>query len=166
MKYTLLLLLVSITATAQVKMEYDGGAKFQKVIYIDSATASELYKSVDRWILKTYRSPDKVVKARLENEEIRGEAVEIDGMILSEFPKAKNNLHYTFKIEVKDNRVRYTMYLMRGDANPVEAYIYKKDGTERTGGQATTVKNSVTEIANRLITSLENSLKEKSTNDW
>lgn len=169
MKHVLCILYIITTVTianAQIEMKYENGAVIQHVINIDTASAANLYQGVNRWILKTYTNPDQVVKARLENEEIRGEGFQPNGLTLSEFPPAKNGLRYSFKIEVKDGRVRYTMYDMRGDMYAIEIYIYKKDGTQRTTGQATTVKNSATQVANLLITSLELTLKAKTKSDW
>lgn len=163
---SVLLTLIVMPSFAQIQMEYDNGAKFQQVIDVDSASASDLYKAVERWITKTYRNPEKVVKARLENEEIRGEGFSEKAIILSVFPSAKSNLTYAFKIEVKNNRIRYTMYDMRGEMYAADTYIYKKDGTEKSNVQATHVKNSITEVAAFLIASLESSLKNKQGGDW
>lgn len=165
--FATIFLTVSTVCQGQVQMTYENGAIIQTVIDVESTPAPDLYKLVSRWVTKTYKNPDKVVKASLENEEIRGDGFEAKGLLINQTPKIYNDFRYSFKIEVKDNRVRYTMYDMRGELYEIEAYCYKKDGTFRTNSQATTVKNSATAIAAALIQSLANALlnKEKA-DDW
>lgn len=164
----------SISFAQTVDLKFDGQyVIFQKVINVDSASASDLYKRCDRWVTKTFKSPDKVVKARLENEEIRGEGFDPDAVALAEGMGVYGNLRYTFKIEVKENRVRITIYEMEittsGMAGtPIEHYLYKKDGSERDSKQSKGVKEGATKTANYLILSLEQGLRENSKkgDDW
>lgn len=41
------------------------------VIEIDSMNASELYNKALNWVQETYKNPDEVLKANIENEKIR-----------------------------------------------------------------------------------------------
>jgi uncharacterized protein with TBP-like fold DUF4468 len=155
------------SAQAQIEMNYDQGAVIQTVIEVDNTPAPDLYKSVMRWITKAYKDPAMVIKATLENEEVKGQGLERGALLLTEVTKVRNDFRYSFKIEVKDNRVRYTMYDMWGNSFPVEYYVYKKDGTEKTGGQPRAVKSSATEVATTLINSLQETLLNKDKKeDW
>jgi hypothetical protein len=158
----LIALVVLITqAKAQVQMENkDGVAQFQRVIEVEGKNASELYKIASDWVKTTYKNPDKVVTATTENELIKGSGVapiKLGGGLAAVY----DDYRYIFQIDVKDAKVRYTlsnMVLVKGGYH-IESYVYKKDGTERTSGQATSVKSETTAYANALITSLEAALK-------
>ena len=41
------------------------------VVITDSIKATELYKKTLNWVQETYKNPEKVLKAKIENEKIR-----------------------------------------------------------------------------------------------
>lgn len=159
--FTLVIITLSLVSYCQIPMtSANGRALFQTVIEVDSVPADELYQKVNRWILNTYKSPDDVVKASIENELVRGEgyadnAIETSLVLIG-------GLKYSFKIDVKEGKVRFTMYDMKclfpKQQWEVDTYVLKRDGTFRTNYQATDVKDGCTRVANDLIRSLESAL--------
>lgn len=166
MKLPLVILLTASLTSYGQSMTYDNGAVIQHVINVEGS-ASDLYKAVERWVIKTYNSPDRVITGRIENEQIKGNGFSASALVLVAATNTRNDLKYSFTIEVKDGKIRYTMYSMRAEIHPIEAYIYKKDGSEKTNGQAKSVKASAEEVANGLVQSLEAFLNNKEKGgDW
>jgi hypothetical protein len=173
-----------IGSYAQMVLDYNhGSAQFQKIIEIDSitidsitiaATPADLYKSVNRWIKLNFKEPDKVIQSSVENEVVRGNGFRAKGVRLSEIPPEHVDLKYSFTVEIKEGgRVRFVMHTMKAlpktGALGVEFYIYKTDGKERGSPQSTNAKASLTQLANSLTSSLENSLLHKDldkSEDW
>jgi hypothetical protein len=157
---------LSVTSLDNNKIEIltsNGGAYFQKVIEVNDTTSSEhLYNLAMRWIMLNYKSPNDVIKARLENEEIRGEGFDKYTIKLSEFPSVTGDINYQFTIEVKTGKVRFTIHSMKCFMSPeiysIETYVLKNDGTFRTNSQATKVIEGATKMAKSLINSFEGNL--------
>jgi hypothetical protein len=161
-------------SNAQVTLDYNNGsAQFQKIIELDSASSADLYKSVNRWITLNFKDPEKVIQSKVENQSVRGNGFKAKGVRLSETPAEYVDLKYSFSVDIKEGRVRFVMHTMKALSKTgtisVESYIYKSDGTERGSVQGTNAKGSLTQLANSLISLLENSLLHKDVNkteDW
>jgi hypothetical protein len=104
---------------------------------------------------------------------VRGNGFKIKGMRLSEVPVEYLDLRYSFSVEIKDGKVRFVMHSMKAlpktGALGVEFYIYTKEGKERGSPQSTNAKASLTQFANTLVSTLENSLLHKDlekSEDW
>ena len=97
----------SINAQTTFKFNLDGTSDF--VVYsTDKKTAAFIYTKSINWINETYKNPDKVIKAKIENEMIR-----IDGYLSSAFSrtfasgnKADYDVAYTLEIEIQDGKFR------------------------------------------------------------
>lgn len=78
------------------------------VIETDSIKASELYKRALNWVQETYKNPEKVLKAKIENEKIR-----IDGFAENAWwykslgMKQNYNMEYSVEISFKDGKYRF-----------------------------------------------------------
>lgn len=174
-----------IGSNAQMVLDYNrGSSQFQKIIEMDSividsvttiaATPADLYRSVNRWIKLNFKEPEKVIQSSVENEVVRGNGFKAKGVRLSEIPPEYVDLRYSFTVEIKEGgRVRFVMHSMKALPKTgtlgVEFYIYKTDGKERGSPQSTNAKASLTQLANSLISSLENSLLHKDVDkseDW
>lgn len=178
MKYLQIVLfaLIPFVSLGQaLEMKYNletGGGEFQKVIEVPGKSANELYNLALRWVTKTFKNPESVLQAKLENEMLRGEGQQKDAVTISKTPSVLAILKYEFKIEVKDSKVRILIYNMKSISSSgsynVETYIYKKDCSERTNSQATNIKESITLFITGLISSFEDSIleKEKATDKW
>ncbi len=156
--------LFSLNVTAQIiEMEYDSetrAAYFQKVIETEGKSKEDLYILAETWIKNTYRSPEDVIKAQIDKTMIRGEGFQSNGVRLT--GNVYSDMIYMFKIDSKDNRVRFTVFDIKAMTDfgriEVSSYILKKDGAERSTNQARYVKESVTSHANSLALSFENSI--------
>jgi hypothetical protein len=149
-----------------------GTAQFQKVIEVDTSSAATLYKIVYRWVRETFNSPDAVISNTFENEEVRGNGFDPSGVQLSIFPPLYGSLKYSFKVDIKPGKVRFTLYNMVGifknGTYPLEVYLLKSNGQFKTNYEAVNVTNSTSSVANSLILSLESALrnKGKKSEDW
>jgi hypothetical protein len=157
-------MLMMASVSAQVKLQFEnGGGLYQKVIDVPGKNAAELYAKVNRWIIEAYTNPEKVITAKIENETIKGSgatSVKIGAGV-------NESLTYTFTIDVKDARVRYSMNPNRVGTYAFGTYVFKNDGTVRTNSQATNIVNSTDAHVNLLVSSLEKFLNEESKkDDW
>jgi uncharacterized protein involved in exopolysaccharide biosynthesis len=166
MKYILLLLLISGTAFSQVKIDYvNGQAVVQHIIDAPDKSAQVLYEAVNRWVVERYVNPENVITAKIDNELVKGRGAVVKGVNIS--GGVRSNLQYIFTIDVKDEKIRYTMNNMQVGTYAIETYLYKSDGSMRTNAQANAINESVTDIARALIISLENQMKLPSKkDDW
>lgn len=89
------------------KFNNDGTTDY--VVYmVDTISAATIYSKTVNWINETYKNPDKVIKAKIENEMIR-----IDGYSSSTFSrtfksgsKAEYDVTYTLEIQIQDGKYR------------------------------------------------------------
>lgn len=108
MKKTLLLLLVSISISAQQKFEltpqgFKNNSESNIVIEIPQKTAAELFKKVKLHLTATYKSA-KDVLSEVDNEMININAIARNSI-------RRNNMHvfdmnYTLTIRFKDDKIR------------------------------------------------------------
>jgi hypothetical protein len=169
----LLAFVVALAACANVRAQAiscDGGqAKVQQVVEMPGKSAEDIYKLAQRWVALSFHNKDKVVQTEIENELIRGDGYEPGRMKVA--PGAHSDLKYSFSIEVKENKLRFTMYDMavadHGVASfPAETYLCKSDGSFRNIPiQTKNVKASVEGLSAQLIASLHSALAEKK-EDW
>ena len=148
----------------------DGGqAKIQQVVEMQGKSAAEIYKLAQRWVALSFHNKDRVIQTQVENELIRGDGYEPGQMKVA--PGAYSDLKYSFSIEIKDNKLRFTMYDIsvadHGIASfPAESYLCKADGSFRSiPFQTKNVKASIETFYAQLMVSLNNALAEKK-EDW
>jgi len=78
------------------------------VVEVEGMSASEMYKNSIRWVQETFKNPDEVLKANIENEKIR-----IDGFAFNAWwfkslgTKLSLDMEYTVSIDFKDGRYRF-----------------------------------------------------------
>ena len=78
------------------------------VIEIEGIKASDTYQKALNWVKETYKTPDKVLKAQIENKKIR-----IDGFARNAWwnksmgLKNSYNMDYTIEISFKDGKYRF-----------------------------------------------------------
>ena len=78
------------------------------IVKADSLTASEIYKNALKWVQESYKNPDKVLKANIENKKIRIEGFASDAWWYKSLGiKQSYNMEYTIKISFKDDRYRF-----------------------------------------------------------
>lgn len=166
---TIIACLITLVAHAQVELEnHQGIARMQKVIEVAGRPAADLYAAAYKWLGKSFKNPDEVLKGHLEGEMLRGQGsdmVDVGGAVA-----VQNHYQFNFLIEVKDGRVRITLDQFVVGVGPrysLETYLYKASGEERTNVQARTMKKDITADMNALISSLESYLVEgEKGDDW
>jgi len=92
------------------------------IVEIDSLKQNELFKKTINWIKETYRDPDEVIKATIDNEKIRFEGF-VDNLICH--GTWCFYTHYIIEIEFKDNKYKFT---------PMEVR-YRRPATQYTASE-------------------------------
>lgn len=108
------------------------------VVITDGLNASDLYKKALNWVQETYKNPDKVLKAKIENEKIR-----IDGFANNAWwykslgIRNSYDMEYSLEISFKDGKYRfeYTIGQFFADGQKVLydfTTFFKKTGEVRS----------------------------------
>ena len=101
------LMLASFVQAQSFTFNQDGSTEY--IVYtVDKATAADLYTKTLNWINTTYKNPDAVIKAKIENQMIRLEGLEKSAF--SRTFKSGNNAdydaRYTLTLEFQDGKYR------------------------------------------------------------
>lgn len=78
------------------------------IVITDSLKATDLYKKSLNWVQETYKNPESVLKAKIENEKIR-----IDGFAENAWQteslgmKQNFNMEYSIEISFKDGKYKF-----------------------------------------------------------
>lgn len=109
--FVIIIALATITSNAQ-NWPIDKEANkivFTSIITVDSATKNELYLCVKEWYAKTYNDSKSVIKLDdKETGKIVGKGL-IQVIYCSSCTRPAGYVHYTFTIEVKDYKYKYTL---------------------------------------------------------
>ncbi|MBT1701939.1 DUF4468 domain-containing protein [Chryseosolibacter indicus] len=143
--------------------ERNGKVQAQKIFEVSGQQAHNIYIKVNYWLIEVYNSPEEILKARLENEFLKGEVYHPNVFKLDNLDNA--GLRYTFTLDIKDEKVRFTIsnvHILHSyahetdDDHLLEFYIKKlskgKDTTARK------VVESVNLFADSLLKSFETHL--------
>jgi hypothetical protein len=136
------------------------------VVKFDSISKEKLFKLTNNWIKETYKNPDKVIKAIIENNKIR-----INGY--SEF-----GFEYTIVISFKDNKYKFEPIevISRSQAGefniPLDdgSIYYKKNGWPKkmfqnfTKHLGDTFENLNNNLKKYILNNLNNETKDN--DDW
>jgi hypothetical protein len=165
---TLLVILLTTVAdgSAQAplwKLE-QGKAVHQRKILIPGKTQYEIYKDVNRWLVKYYRDPEENLKARIEGEYLRGVGYNRGIVAAGESPF---DLQYSFVFEVGNQEVIFSVT----DVVIIHSKTEDTDGTYRLEDYLTPstkkkkkesdeekVLTSLNEFVNSLFLSFEKSV--------
>lgn len=140
------------------------------VLSFDTLKVNVLYKQTLNWIQETYKNPEKVLKANVENEKIR-----IDGIKMNAwFYKGMGttiwyDVEYSFYIEFKDNKMRLSFSFGDTWTGGTKSYVdysklYKENGELYKMYKNT--KSGMDQMMNELSISLYKYLKEVKKSDW
>jgi len=78
------------------------------IVEFDSIPREKLYKLIKNWIKETYKNPDKVIKAEIDNKKIRFEGFTDSDISISGLgQKVYGSYTYTITISVKDNKYKF-----------------------------------------------------------
>lgn len=131
MKRLLLLLFIggSIITHSQdtFKLDKTGFTDFV-VVNLDSLKKQELFDKTINWIKETYNTPDKVIKAKIDNDKIIFQGVQSPGIkskVL--FTTVFYDLRYRIEISFKDGKYKF---------DPVQLELYSEPSKYSNGGWA------------------------------
>ena len=124
----LLLLSITLTYSQEESFKYDinGLQPLHLISKIDSLNQKQLFNKTINWIKETYKNPNEVIKAKIENKKIRfnGSA----GYYLSTRYLGMNKPYltrYTIEISFKDGRYKF---------NPINLEYYQEASQYVSGG--------------------------------
>lgn len=151
----------------------DGKAVAVKKISMPGKSQNNVYKEVYRWLMKIYRDPEDILKARLEDEYLRGVGYYRDCVKFGSL--SSSDLQYNFTFEIKDGEVvfklhnAFFMYSYAQDDDgmrPVEDFLddVSNPKKKRRYSETETVLSSLNEFSTALFTSLESHLQGESKN--
>lgn len=166
-------LIASSPEQAQEWVLKDGKAQYQTVIIVPDHDARFIYKQVNRWLVHRFKSPEDVLKARIEGEYLRGDVYCPKLCQLGTL--SSPDFSYTFSIEIKDGKVRLTLYngtvtfINFEDGNrtySLETYLTRQ--SKKPDRNSSKLISSANELAMSLKDSLENFLTAEYTaaDDW
>jgi len=142
MKKTLLLLIAVLlygASFSQVtpKLQLTPEGIEPVTLNVDGLSASEIYKKSLDWVQETYKNPDEVLKANIENKKIRIDGFSPDALSFKNMVVVSWGVSYSLEISFKDGRCRYDYdinYFTGSDGGrTVITYVdfYKKNGDIR-----------------------------------
>lgn len=168
------LMFISFSSAAQSgkwKIQ-DGRAIATDTFKIPSKDAGQLYREISRWLTMTFVNPEDHVKARIENEYLRGEGYHRN-IIKPEIVNGAD-FKYTFSFEVQDGQVIFTLFNAAflytyvqdndNDGQATNDGIYTLEESINAGEQTAGTKKvltAITSITDLLFASLENHLRKK-----
>lgn len=126
--YTLAFIILLSPAFAQVEVTSNEIPKFQGVVSAPGQTADQLYNSLREWVALSYNSAQNVLQM---DDAVAGKIV-VKGIHTYNFnlkgANVPNQFDYTLLIELKDDRFRYTVDIVKattgtGDTEILQSLI-------------------------------------------
>jgi hypothetical protein len=144
-----------------------GKAIAEKKIIMPGKTQHDIYKEVYRWLIKVYKNPEDILKARIENEYLRGLGYNSNFLKFGEISGA--DLQYIFAFEINEEWVIFKVYQAliidntheNHQPHPVENYFIALDESGKKNKKVEESKRilaSLNDFTNSLFASLENHL--------
>jgi hypothetical protein len=141
-------------------------SRLEKIFVVDGKNASDLYRAVNHWLTATFKNPETVLRSRVENEFLKGEAIQMIKINSSEAA-----LRYSFRIDIKEAKVRvifsdatitYSMAHDSDESYSLASIINQKDKYSKS------VVTAVTSTTDAMLQSLGNFLTNdpSSKSDW
>lgn len=160
----LILLVLGLAAKSQEKLTAvpEGLIPQNIVKEYSGKSANEIYKSVIKWVNIRFKNPNSVIKADLP-----GELVRIRGVwnVTSSYLGGTEVMTYfTMNIEIKDGKIRYSIYDLRGTDDFNYENCFKKDGSRRTFMGADKLLISIENHAENFVNSLDDQILIKQDN--
>lgn len=107
------------------------------VVTAENMSAADIYKKSLEWVQETYKNPDEVLKANIENKKIRIEGFSPDALSFKNMVVVTWGISYTLEISFKDGKCRYDYRINHfngedgGEVKITYANFYKKNGDIR-----------------------------------
>lgn len=113
------------------------------VIEIPNVNQQELYEKAINWIKESYKNPDEVIKAKIENEKLRFEGVKKAVLVSKSFGITEyDDVRYTIELSFKEGKYKFAPTFLASETDLFQyfpsgwqeiklnggSYIYKKSG--------------------------------------
>lgn len=124
------LLLIAFSSFAQQAVNMPKDSTTSKVAYIEvveaeGVTAAELYSRAREWVSTSYKSANNVLQMDDKQEgKLIGKAYQ-DFVVPTAISKVTEQMWYTFKIYVKDNKYRYEITDIYSKGYPTQSNGFK-----------------------------------------
>lgn len=126
--------------TEKFKYDQTGLTKFV-VTDVENVDNKTIYKKTINWIKETYKNPDVVINAEIEDESVRFTGITSKKVeVYSDFGELLfYDIKYTIKVSTKDFKYKFEVisfelidcYWTVNFKKPINEEIYKKDGSIR-----------------------------------
>lgn len=144
------------------------------VVYdVPNQNKEEIYNKVVEWVNINYKNPENVIKGKIENEYIRIEGYNDNG-ICNKFLGSLTcwGLYYTLEINIKDNKYKlsfFDIHTFEKEKQSIDIYqktLYDKNGSLKKSGE--TIYISLNKSINDISVGLNQYLKNKTkiNSDW
>ncbi|WP_276374635.1 hypothetical protein [Chryseolinea sp. H1M3-3] len=138
-----------------------GKATRERSFSLEGRSSTDVYKEIQRWLIKYYKDPEEIIKARIDGEYLRGVGYHADFLKSREFSQA--DLQYTFTVELTQQEVVFKIadILLVHDAwqDVGAAYrledFFEQAKKKRKNPEAERVITELTNFSNSLFQSFE-----------
>jgi len=124
---------------------------YEDIIKVDSLKADEIYTKVKEWAILTFKNSEKVIVGDNKPSLVKANFVTqyFNGAVKTDFLN-------TITIKIRDGAIKIIIDDITAYPNgyDFEAFIYKKDGTQRTGGNYVKGYNDVESQCKSLVSNL------------
>lgn len=140
------------------------------VVELDTINKSVIYQKTIDWVKETYKKPDLVFDATINNENIRFSGKENIFKIYNAFGDYGNYpLEYTIKVSIKNGKYKFEVVFINVihpsiNFNDIHKTIYKKDG--KLSKWYRDCPKIIEDYFNNLNKSLYEYISNKNSNDW
>ena len=154
-----MLVITNINYSQTFSFNTDGTADYV-VFKADSLSAKDLYNKALGWINTTYKNPNAVIKAKIENQMIRLEGFERGAFsrTFKDGDKAEYDVNYTLTIEFQDGKYRVLFTHDKITVDGGQVYFKFEDVInnvpDRNGNGWPNAKAEYEKTVNHLLTSL------------
>ncbi len=140
------------------------------VVIVDKMNSSELYKKALNWVQETYKNPENVIKAKIENEKIRINGYKENAWYFNYLgSKWQHDMEYTVEISFKDGKYKFdyqigTFYENNKKLEYNYPKFYKKSGEIRNAFSE--APSGIEDAMNSLSLSFYNYIIDKNKAEW
>ncbi|HRE65703.1 MAG TPA: hypothetical protein PLM56_03135 [Cyclobacteriaceae bacterium] len=116
-----------------------GKAIAEKKLTIAGKSQNDIYREIYRWLIKVYKDPEDILKARLDDEYLRGVGYYSNCVKFGALSNA--SLQYSFSFEIKNEEVIFKIFdafliysysEVDDGIYPIEDYIFAKKPKKKT----------------------------------
>ena len=152
--------LMSLSINSQELKIGPSGVK-EPVIFEFDLTQNEIYKKSLNWVQETYKNPDKVLKANIENEKIRLDGYATNAWWCKSLGIIQTyNMNYTVEISFKEGRCRFSYTIGQMYTSDGQRLLYSCKAFYKSSGDVRKVHLSSVSSLEKTINDLAKSYQD------